>query len=92
MHLQTNGLTCYLSFQALRLHWQTTILVSMCCCARRPREALGNKREQSSSRPYLFGLNGFDADRRLFSLFPPVFRLNRASMGCCMVQLGTPIL
>jgi len=45
------------------------------------REALGNKRDQSSPRPYLFRLSGFDADRRLFSLFPPVFRLIRASMG-----------
>jgi hypothetical protein len=45
------------------------------------REALGNKREQSAPRPYMFRLNGFDADRRLFSLFPPVFRLIRASMG-----------
>ena len=41
----------------------------------------GNNREQSSPRPYLFMLNGFDADRRLFSLFPPIFRLIRASMG-----------
>jgi hypothetical protein len=45
------------------------------------REALGNNREQISPRPYLFRLNGFDADRQLFSLFPPVFRLIRASMG-----------
>jgi hypothetical protein len=47
----------------------------------RRREALGNKREQSFPRAYLFRLNGFDADRRLFSLFPPIVMLIRASMG-----------
>jgi hypothetical protein len=45
------------------------------------KEALGNKRAQNSPRPNLFRLNGFDADRRLLSLCPSVFRLIRASMG-----------
>jgi hypothetical protein len=55
--------------------------LSYCAKPDSSREALGNYREQSSPRPYLFRLIGFDADRRLFSLFPPIFRLIRASMG-----------
>jgi hypothetical protein len=65
------------------------------------RQALGNKHGQSLPRPYLFGLNGFDADRQWFSLFLPVsacfclflpvLRLIRASMVCCLAQLGTPL-
>jgi hypothetical protein len=55
------------------------------------KQALGNKHEQSLPRPYLFGLNGFDADRQWFSLFLPVLRLIRSSMVCCLAQLRTPL-
>jgi hypothetical protein len=41
----------------------------------------GQQSRAELSQALFVQVEGFDADQRLFSLFPPVFRLIRASMG-----------